>query len=120
MLTKKEYRIAARLIDILLYKQEKWDLTSAEDATLDALFNLRREYRASLPDGPEWTRVVWLINQADISKPNWATEIIDSIDSRYARGYLFAHVSAIREHVAHDAEAFRKVLLDCCEHDIWK
>ena len=67
----------------------------------------------------EKLRIIELIKSADISKDFWSYEILDTIQNKYAKGYLSAKLSELNESLCEDQEYWRKDFLSACEHNIW-
>lgn len=67
----------------------------------------------------EKDRILDLIKNADISNMFWADDIVDTIENKYAKGYLKAKLGTLNEFLTTDSEYYRIELLEYCEYDIW-
>ena len=67
----------------------------------------------------EKLKVIELIKSADISIDFWSYEILDTIQNKYAKGYLSAIHSQLNNSLSPSQEYFREDFLSACEHNIW-
>ena len=67
----------------------------------------------------EKLRIIELIKNADISKDFWSDEILDTVQNKYAKGYLTAKIEELGDSLCDDTEDWREEFLSYCEHDIW-
>lgn len=67
----------------------------------------------------EKQRIIDLIKNADISNDFWSYEILDTIQNKYAKGYLSAKLSELNESLCEDQEDYREDFLSACEYNIW-
>ena len=67
----------------------------------------------------EKLRIIELIKSADISKDFWSDEILDTIQNKYAKGYLTAKLEESSNSLDTESEDYREDFLSFCEYNIW-
>ena len=67
----------------------------------------------------EKLKIIELIKNADISKDFWSYDILETIQNKYAKGYLTAKLGELNESLCEDQEDWREDFLSACEHNIW-
>ena len=60
------------------------------------------------------------VESANISEWGWADEIIDSLDSMYARGYMNRYMEELGNAISSDDEEYRESIVEALNYDIWK
>ena len=56
----------------------------------------------------------------DISEWGWVGDIIDNLDSMYARGYMSCFASELGNALSSDDEEYRESIIEALNYDIWK
>lgn len=64
-------------------------------------------------------KIIKQIREADITKFDWASEVLGGITDKYAKGYLTAKMQSHLRSITADSEYFRKEFIRCCTYDIW-
>lgn len=64
--------------------------------------------------------IIRQIKEADISKFDWASNILSRITDKFAKGYLTARMQSHLSSLTADSEEFREEFITCCEYDIWE
>lgn len=67
----------------------------------------------------EKQKVINAILKADINDPDWACDIVDNIEDKYARGYLDRVTTELGESLMSDTEDYREALAEAATHSIW-
>lgn len=67
----------------------------------------------------EKSRIIDLIQNADISNMFWADDILDTVESKYAKGYLKAILGNLNQSLPTTCEDYRTEFMHACYHDIW-
>lgn len=67
----------------------------------------------------EKLRIIEMIKKANITDDFWVDDILDSIENKYAKGYLTAKTEEIGGCLSSEDEGYRDEFLSACEANIW-
>ncbi len=63
-------------------------------------------------------QIIKAVYDADIDQDDWYVDIVEQVDSQYAKGYINATIESMNGRYDYKDESFREELLEVLEYDI--